>query len=312
MELESLPQCILCGCKETNFLVGSPNPTNKQEEVFSFVQCPSCGLIYLSPRPTQDEASEYYPTDYAPYLKTIEEEPSTLIRWLRRYDQYKRCHAVTRKKKKTGRILDIGCSTGIFLSSMKRIGWDTYGVEPSQYAASYARSQFEINVFNGFLENARFENDFFDVVTLWDVLEHVYDPIQTLKEIQRILKPDGLLLINIPNPDAWERKWFGKYWSGWDIPRHTFLFSTLTIDNLLLKADLRRVEIFSFTGRHGAMIISLQSWLDQRKTNERYKKVFLSLMNSIVMRVITYPFYNVANWLNKSSYMTVYARNDRN
>ncbi len=133
-------------------------------------------------------------------------------------------------------------------------------------------------------------------------------PSDILAEIQRILKPGGLLLLNLPNPDSWERSWFGSSWAGWDIPRHLYLFPLSALDRLLDQANLQRIDVFSFTGRHGALVLSLREWLKHKQWNEQQKQQLLSIASSLLAQVFTYPFYNLANWLNKSSYMAVYAR----
>jgi SAM-dependent methyltransferase len=279
----------------------------ESKEYFAFVRCSNCGLIYLSPRPSESQITQYYASDYQPYMLAIEDDPSCLNRILRYYDQYKRCNAVTSKVKKPGKILDIGCSTGIFLQGMLKRGWETFGVEPSEYAASYATKRFGLNVKQCVLEEANFPSSFFDVITMWDVLEHLYNPKHTLNEINRILKPGGLLLINIPNPESWERNWFNMYWAGWDIPRHLYLFNQNTISQLLLDAQFEKEYVKSFTGRHGALILSLQNWLNSKKLTNKQKSLLLKIAKSFPSFCFTYPFFNIANWLNRSSYMAIFS-----
>lgn len=308
MAVEYVKRCISCKCEEQVFLVKGGEPTGHGDEKFTFVQCPECGLIYLSPRPFEDTIQEYYLPDYHPFASAIEDDPSRISRLLRRYDQYKRYRAVARHAQTPGNILDIGCSTGLFLHSIQQHGWAAYGVEPSPFAANYAVQRFGLSVKQTVLEEAKFDAGFFDVVSLWDVFEHIYDPVATLVEIHRILKPGGLLLLNLPNPDSWERALFGSSWAGWDIPRHLYLFPLPALDRLLGQAKLRRIDVYSFTGRHGAMVLSLKEWLKQKRWTEAQKRGLLRLASSLPAQFLTYPLYNLANWLNKSSYMAVYAR----
>ncbi len=138
---------------------------------------PSASYMYLSPRPLEETIQNYYLPDYHPYSMAVEDDPLLVSRLLRRYDQHKRYRAVERHIRVPGKILDIGCSTGLFLHSMQQHGWTTYGVEPSAYAANYAVQRFGLDVRQMVLEEAKFEANFFDVVSLWDVFEHLYDPI---------------------------------------------------------------------------------------------------------------------------------------
>jgi len=306
--MDYVRHCISCGCEDQIMLIKGTEPTGFGEKSFCFVQCPECGLIFLSPRPLEETIQDYYQPDYHPFSMAIEDDPYWVSCLLRRYDQYKRYRAVARHARKPGKILDIGCSTGIFLHSMQHHGWITYGVEPSAFAANYAVQRFGLNVMQMVLEEAKFDSNFFDVVSLWDVFEHIYDPSHTLAEIYRILKPGGLLLLNLPNPESWERKWFGPSWAGWDIPRHIYLFPLRSLDRLLGNANLQRIDVYSFTGRHGALILSLEEWLKKKQWHEWQKRWVLRIAGSLLSRALTYPFYNIANWLNKSSYMAVYAR----
>lgn len=303
--MEIVNECLLCNNSGQSKLVEAYDSSLSH---FRLVKCTQCKLIFLSPRPDSNDISLYYPDDYLPYTKAIEEETSLFTRLSRRYDQYKRCSAVIREVSNKGKILDIGCSTGIFLQGMEARGWQTYGVEPSSYASQYARERFGLDVRTCYLEEAGFQDNFFDVVTLWDVLEHINQPQETLIEIRRILRPGGLIMANIPNPDSWESVWFGKYWLGWDIPRHLVIFSQDTLIKLFEKVDLDHVKTRSFTGRHNAMVVSLTAFLRNKKISKHFQQLLLTIVNAFPSKVITYPFFNLANWMNKSSFMVVYAR----
>jgi 2-polyprenyl-3-methyl-5-hydroxy-6-metoxy-1,4-benzoquinol methylase len=101
-----------------------------------------------------------------------------------------------------GKLLDVGCALGVFLYLARERGWEVYGVDVSRYAASYAREVFGLKVFVQELEDVQFPDKWFDVITLWDVLEHFTDPSLQLQEILRILKDDGIILTNAPNEEG--------------------------------------------------------------------------------------------------------------
>lgn len=303
-----IQQCLLCKSKTSIPLFTGQDRLYGYPESFTLVKCDRCGLIYLISRPDGQEIDRYYPQDYVSFPLAIEDEPSWFKRIDRRYGLHKRCREIIRRVKKPGRILDIGCATGIFLHGMQQRGWEAYGVEPSSYAAQYARSRFHLNVIEGTLDTARFEADYFDVVTLWDVLEHIPDPDQTLVEINRILKLGGWLVMSLPNPDSWESAWFSRYWAGWDIPRHFFIYSRNVIAKLLGNTGYSIQEVRSFSGRHGVLVLSLDFWMKDWNTSSQNKKRVSSIAKSIPARMLTYPFYSIADRLNKSSIMTVFAR----
>jgi SAM-dependent methyltransferase len=226
----------------------------------------------------------------------------------RRFGVYKRCQEVIKRAGKSGRLLDVGSATGVFLNGMRQRGWDVYGVEPTKYAAEYARKRFDLQVQEKYLEEAEFDEGFFNVITMWDVLEHVPFPDQILAKISRLLQPGGWLIMTLPNPDSWERKWFGKYWAGWDVPRHFHIFSRETLGRYLNEAGFGQMEVASFTGRHGVLVLSVNFWMTDGKASEQLKRAVNTIIKSIPARVLTWPFYNLADRLNKSSIMSVFVQ----
>ncbi|MEK6715226.1 MAG: methyltransferase domain-containing protein [Candidatus Omnitrophota bacterium] len=176
---------------------------NEYEEIYRemgslvVVQCMDCGLLYVNPRLKNPE--EVYHGDTEAYFKEarlIFEAKAPHHRDKNYLDDLKLIH----RYKPKGNFLDVGTNMGFFLRNAKKMGyWDIYGVEPSPSLSEMARKYFGLNVKTAFLENAGFENDFFDVVTMTDVFEHITDPRKILKEIHRILRKDGILFIKVPN-----------------------------------------------------------------------------------------------------------------
>jgi 2-polyprenyl-3-methyl-5-hydroxy-6-metoxy-1,4-benzoquinol methylase len=112
--------------------------------------------------------------------------------WKQRLENLKMCRP-------EGHLLDIGCGEGTFLALAQKKGWEIGGTEVSEYAAGYASDLLKIDIFNGGLPEAGFEENTFDVVTMWHVLEHVQNPMSYLSEIRKILKPEGLFILAVPN-----------------------------------------------------------------------------------------------------------------
>ena len=123
-----------------------------------------------------------------------------------------------------GRVLDVGCGRGVLLQEFRRRGWEVQGTELSESAASYARQTLKIPVEIGDLEAIGFPPNYFDAITLWHVLEHVADPRALLAEIRRILKPDGVLLVAVPNFGSLEARVSKDKWFHLDVPRHVTHF----------------------------------------------------------------------------------------
>lgn len=229
----------------------------------------------------------------------------------RRYGLHKRCREVIRRVSGPGRLLDVGCATEVFLDGMRQRGWTVSGVEINAKAAQYAQERLGLEVFVGELEEAGYPDASFDVVTLWDVLEHVPDPRRTLGEIARVLCPGGLLVLSLPNPGCLEARLFGPYWAGWDVPRHLYVFSRPVLERLLAETGFQIQEVSSFTGRYHAFVLSTQLWLAERLASQRLRQLILAVMRSWPARLLTLPWYAAAGRWNLSSYMTVFARRRR-
>lgn len=132
------------------------------------------------------------------------------IRWLEAHER--------------GRLLDVGCGNGSFLDQMRQLGWDVTGVEPDGAAVTVAREKLGLQVFEGSLEEAGLPAGHYDAITMNHVIEHLPDPIVTLKECHRVLKPGGELVVATPNIKGMGSQFFGEHWRGLEVPRHLHLF----------------------------------------------------------------------------------------
>jgi SAM-dependent methyltransferase len=275
-------------------------------ERFRLERCSRCGHLYQNPRPTEASIDRYYPSGYISFERAIEDEPSLLRRLERRYGSWKRSSRIERAAGRIGRLLDVGCATGIFLASMRHAGWQVEGVEPSPSASTYARERLGLKVLTGRLEEAHYPEASFDVVTLWDVLEHVHEPRPVIAEAARILRPGGLLIVSVPNPDSIEARLLGEHWLGWDLPRHLNLFSPPQLRSFLASEGLSIEQTSSFMEGYGLLVMSLeQRW----QASGRRRDWLLRLLRSLPVRLIAKLYYSgPANWFNLSSTMIIFAR----
>jgi len=178
---------------------------------YKIMKCQNCGLVFNNnaSQVSRTQLSNIYDDDgywlenpneiYA----TVNYEQQKDKRLKKRINTWKR-HLKRAEDLNSGRgrLLDVGCATGVFLDIARKRGWDTCGVEISKYASQYARDSFALKVQTGTLEEADFPADYFDVVTMWDVVEHVVDPDGTIAEVYRVLKPGGIILILTPNQSS--------------------------------------------------------------------------------------------------------------
>jgi len=275
---------------------------------FQLFECKGCKLVTLQPKLSENDLEKYYPEEYLSFPLSINKEKKILKKIDRQFGVAKRVKRVIQKEKNPGKILDIGCATGIFLNEMQKKGWECFGVEPNNFAATYGKENFKLNIVNKTFEKTKFSDSFFDVITMWDVLEHVENPDLVVRELNRILKPGGLLVISMPNSDSLECKIFGKYWAGWDIPRHCNIFNAKNAVSFFSIYDIYPEEISSFTGRHGVLVLSLNFYMNQKKISKKIKKIVNLFIKSPIARGITYPYYMIIDRLNLSSIMTLFLR----
>jgi len=144
---------------------------------------------------------------------------------------------------KGGKLLDVGCATGLFLEVAERIGYEVFGVEISNYAAGRVTETLRSNVFMGELEKARFSDEYFDIVAMWDTLEHLPRPLEDLQEVNRILKTGGVIIIETLNVACLNAKILGPKWPLYAPPHHLFYFSLDTLSKLLLKGGFDIFEV---------------------------------------------------------------------
>jgi SAM-dependent methyltransferase len=222
--------CPLCGAltAKVSLILDKHTP---EGEPYQVVTCTECELLYTRPEPTPQELNSLYSEEFYGASR----EPK-LLSWdslrlvLHRLVLSHRQKALLARK--PGRVLDIGCGDGDFLAHLKARGWETYGVEFSDAGCKLARAK-GITVHQGELSAAHFPEGFFDVVTIWHVLEHLPAPTTELAEVQRILSDDGLLAIEVPNSGSLTFKLCRERWWPLDIPRHLQHFTPLTLQKLL-------------------------------------------------------------------------------
>lgn len=285
--------CNLCGnANAAPIIYDLPDfLLHRNEASATFVKCVSCGLVYQNPRPTFAEMAAHYPPDYESYTPEPNAENSSwLLRQAIQYGVTKRCRFITRYKR-AGRLLDVGCATGNFLQGIRNCGnWEPYGVEINEHVVHIAQ-EHGLDVRLGTLEQAGFSDEFFDVVTLWDVLEHLHDPAGSLHEIYRILKPDGLVVVRVPNADSWDSRLFGRYWAGLDSPRHLYVFTPMTLDALLAANHFQCIARSSQIGAYTTFLLSLRFWSAARDKPSVVRDFLVKLLYHPVMRLLSAPLF---------------------
>jgi 2-polyprenyl-3-methyl-5-hydroxy-6-metoxy-1,4-benzoquinol methylase len=248
--MDKIKKCDLCSGGDFRFLFKNYDRISGIPGQFNLIKCRNCGLVFINPRPNSSEISKYYPKERYYSLNKNPLEDMKLKIYEIFYSKKEpvkelflsplRFIVRSAKIKKNGNFLDIGCGDGKFLRLMKGYGMNCYGVEPNNPKKIIEK---RLRILNCELKKARFKKGFFDVITLNHVLEHIDNPSETLKEIHRILKPDGTLIIATPNIGSWTAKIFGKHWVQLDTPRHLFLYSEKTLKKYAQKEGFKADRI---------------------------------------------------------------------
>jgi SAM-dependent methyltransferase len=299
--------CTLCGASNAEILFTGRDLWYGIEGHFPVCRCRVCGLIYLSPRPSVAEIADYYPAQYAPYRLAEASAASRWQRWNRRYGEGKKVRAVEREIAEQGKALDIGCATGDFLERLRERGWQVAGVETSAEAAAYGRARLGLDIFTGHLEEAHFPDSSFSLVTMWHVLEHLHDPFGTLMEVARITRPEGTLVLAVPDPGSLEARLFGRFWAGWGVPRHLHIFSRSLLKQYLSSTGWRVKKVRHMTGRHWLFNLSLRHWVNERIASPPARRLLLGLAASLPVRLLTLPLFVLVEKLHKGSIMVLFA-----
>ena len=161
-------------------------------------------------------------------------------------------------------MLDVGCGRGEWMAELAQVGWDVYGVDPHEPIARVAQERFPDRITSAPLAEAHFPDAHFDLVTLLDVIEHVPDPIATMREARRILRPGGFLFLQTPRWGCLESHLFGRLWGGLDCPRHLCIFSDRTLNAALQRAGMRGTVIPALVSSHWQWILSCRFWSYER------------------------------------------------
>ncbi|MGH7446217.1 MAG: class I SAM-dependent methyltransferase, partial [Longimicrobiales bacterium] len=239
--------CLLCGSARDPLFSGLPDRICGTPGEFTLRECVNCGLAWLEREPdTEPHGTGYYTHAADQEMLARQADTSPLVRatlttrlgyggdaspagrflallplWRERCESLAMfLPAVT-----AGRLLDVGCGNGVFGARMRSLGWDVTCVEPDAHAAARARDVFGLTVYSGTLESTALPSGSFDAIALGHVIEHVPDPVATLAECRRLLKPGGLLVAITPNIRSLGRRVFGRHWLHWDVPPHRYLFS---------------------------------------------------------------------------------------
>ena len=266
--------CPICNKEEVGFLMHSKDYSLTQEH-FQIVQCAYCTLKYTDPVPGKEEIGPYY--NFPAYISHTDDNTgliNKLYHQVRTYTLSQKTNWVqslfTGYK---GQLLEVGAGTGAFAHAMTKKGWTVTALEPDAASRERAMAIYQINI-APIDELYTLSENKFDVITLWHVLEHVHDLNDYLATFFKLLRPQGRLIIAVPNYTSYDAQFYKKYWAAYDVPRHLYHFSPTAMEYLSKKYTMQIVAMRPMW--FDSFYVSLLS--------ERYKKTgLLGMMRAVII-----------------------------
>jgi 2-polyprenyl-3-methyl-5-hydroxy-6-metoxy-1,4-benzoquinol methylase len=320
--------CPFCNSSRHEvYIKGAKELYNSTGEIFNIVKCQECDFIFTNPRPTKDSMAFFYPDSagyYRPSPNCLAEKDSfkknildSVLRHCLNYDVKARYGVIPSRLLKLflarrntllctprfvegGRLLDIGCSWGGYLSQMRDYGWDAYGTEINEKAVRYAQQHLGLeNVKVGFFEDISWKENYFDAVNMNMVLEHLYDPLKTLRLVHSLMKTSGQLIISVPDISGAEARLYKDKAYTLHVPQHLSHFTPKTITKFLNKAGFCVEKIVHH--QFDRDLVASADYLENKGLSK-------FLHNVLVRKTLVRITVNLLSLLEKTSRMSVYAR----
>lgn len=203
-------------------------------EMFQLLYDKEYDLLVTSPKPKEQELGKYYESeDYISHTDAKRSFFEKLYHIVKVYSLNKKVKLISKLNNESRLVLDIGAGTGDFLNTAKNKGWKVEGVEPNTHAKELAKQKGVDLHFT----TTDFEPKSFDVITMWHVLEHIPDIENQIKELKRLIKPNGYVIIAVPNFKSYDALHYKSFWAAYDVPRHLWHFSKTSIQKLFQEED---------------------------------------------------------------------------
>jgi 2-polyprenyl-3-methyl-5-hydroxy-6-metoxy-1,4-benzoquinol methylase len=238
--MNNIALCPICDSPDQELFMNSID-YSVSKEAFSIVCCKSCGFHFTSPIPDEASIGSYYKSEsYVSHSSSKKGVINRIYHWVRWYSLRRKVSLINSLSKEKS-VLDIGAGTGHFLKQAKKAGWKVTGLEPDSDARSLAKSVNDVDLLDQ-QSLYSLENESFDVITMWHVLEHVYHLKKDVLRITELLKPEGTLVVAVPNMDSYDAKHYKEYWAAFDLPIHLYHFTQKDIISLFDRYSFELVE----------------------------------------------------------------------
>ncbi|MCY7358057.1 MAG: class I SAM-dependent methyltransferase [Rudanella sp.] len=240
MTQEIIQNCPICQHTTFKPYIVCKDYLVSQDE-FTIQNCEECGFRFTDPRPDSKSIGSYYQsTDYVSHNDKSGGLVNKLYRLVRQFTLRQKLNLINSIQPEKGKLLDIGCGTGLFLETCQQGGWSVEGVEPDGSPRSAAADRLKKAVVETIHEVGE---ESYNIITMWHVLEHVPNLQETINELKNLLQNGGTLLLALPNSDSYDAKHFKQYWAAYDIPRHLSHFTPESVNRLVTQAGFTLAAI---------------------------------------------------------------------
>jgi 2-polyprenyl-3-methyl-5-hydroxy-6-metoxy-1,4-benzoquinol methylase len=245
------------------------------QETFDLYYDETLDMLITHPQPSLENLGKYYESvDYISHTDSKRSLFEKAYHFVKGIALKNKLNLINSLQPQKGHILDIGAGTGDFLLVAKNNGWQTVGIEPSEKAIAIA-----IKKGIAFVDQTKnLESHFFDVITMWHVLEHVPDLDFQIKELKRLLKPNGTLIVAVPNFKSFDANHYGKFWAAYDVPIHFWHFSKTAIKTLFEKEQMQLEKVLPM--KFDSFYVSLLSEKYKNRKMNYIKAFFVGLQSN--------------------------------
>ncbi|CAH8282839.1 methyltransferase family protein [Mariniflexile fucanivorans] len=212
-------------------------------ELFSLIENETYGFLETTPQPSSEFLPDYYISeDYISHTDSKRNIFENVYHLVRKISLKQKLKLINKFSSEQKTLLDVGCGTGDFLQTAQQNNWMVSGIEPNQEARSIANKKTYNSVFDT-EQLLKFEPKSFDAITLWHVLEHLPNLEEHIQILNKLLKPNGVLIIAVPNYKSYDATFYKEYWAAFDVPRHLWHFNRTSISKLVSKISMKVVKI---------------------------------------------------------------------
>ena len=212
-------------------------------EEFELIQNPEYGFLETLPQPSSVKLPEYYKSeDYISHTDSKRNLFEKVYHLVRRISLKKKLNLINSYASEDKNLLDIGCGTGDFLQTAQQNDWIVSGIEPNDQAREIANKKTNNSIFET-EQLTKFKSNSFDVITLWHVLEHLPNLENHIHIFKKLLKPNGTLIIAVPNYKSYDAKYYKQFWAAYDVPRHLWHFNQQSISKLVSRQSMEVIKV---------------------------------------------------------------------